>query len=209
MFRTQTHTAMMKSLLASAVALAFVAGASAQTPMPGDPAPDFTLTSAEGNQHSLSDFRGQVVVLEWVNHGCPFVRKHYSTGNMQQLQQRYTDDDVVWLSICSSAEGKQGYMEPAAILEARSALQTAETAYLIDASGDVGRTYGAERTPEMVVIGEDGSILYRGAIHDNSSANPATVEGASNFVAAALDAVMAGEMIPTSMEQPYGCTVKY
>lgn len=175
----------------------------------GQLAPNFTLTSAAGNEHSLSDFAGKVVVLEWVNHSCPFVKKHYNSGNMQQLQQEYTDKGIIWLSICSSAEGKQGYMEPAAIQQARNSIGAKSTAYLVDASGDVGRAYGASATPEMYVINTDGTLVYHGAIDSKATADEADIEGATNYVAQAIDAIMDGEEVPTAMTRAYGCSVKY
>ncbi len=203
---------MKKSLFSSLAILAccglstFAFGQEAEV---GSMAPDFTLTSAMGNKHSLSDFKGKVVVLEWVNHGCPFVVKHYATGNMQKLQKDYTSQDVIWLSICSSAEGEQGWMENSDILEARAALQAASTAYLVDESGEVGRLYRAQRTPEMFVIDASGKIVYHGAIDDNSTASHASVATANNYVVAALNAVLAGQPVATPKTRPYGCTVKY
>lgn len=176
---------------------------------PGDAAPDFTLTSAKGNSHSLSDFKGKYVVLEWVNHGCPFVKKHYDVGNMQMLQKKYTGKDVVWLSICSSAEGKQGYMTPAEIIKAREAVGAASTAYLIDEAGTVGKAYGARRTPEMFIVDPEGMIVYHGAIDSNPSASSDTIDGATNYVMVALEAAMAGKPIEQPVTRPYGCSVKY
>ncbi len=193
-------------LVASSLLLTSQLQAAAET---GAKAPDFTLTSAQGNTHSLSDFKGKFVVLEWVNHQCPFVVKHYSTGNMQALQKKYTGKDVVWLSICSSAEGKQGYMSPEAILEATGKAGAASTAYLIDADGTVGKAYGAKRTPEMFIIDPEGTLIYHGAIDSDSSTDPAKVEGAENYVAAALDAAMKGHPVAKPVTRPYGCSVKY
>lgn len=200
----------MKNILSVLSILALFAAGNLQAAAEvGQPAPDFTLTSAAGNSHSLSDFKGKIVVLEWVNHSCPFVVKHYNSGNMQALQAQYTGQEVVWLSICSSAEGKQGYMTPEQILAARSAAKAAATAYLIDASGEVGRLYDARRTPEMFIIDAEGTLVYHGAIDSNSSPNPDTIPEATNYVAAALDALIAGEPISESQTRPYGCSVKY
>lgn len=203
-------TALLAALaLAASLVIANEASTKSEKAVLGQAAPDFTLTSASGNEHSLSDFKGKIVVLEWVNHSCPFVRKHYSAGNMQRLQREYTTAGVVWLTICSSAQGKQGWMSNDDIQEARSALQTAETAYLVDATGDVGRRYDARRTPEMYIIDADGTLVYHGAIDSDPSADPAAIEGADNYVAVALNSLISGQPIATAQTRPYGCTVKY
>jgi len=175
----------------------------------GEAAPEFTLMDSHGNEHSLSDFRGQFVVLEWLNHECPFVRKFYSVGEMQRLQQYYADQDVVWLSIISSREGEQGYMTPDQINEANEEKSVNAAAVLIDEPGDVGRKYNARTTPHMFVISPDGVLLYDGAIDSNSSANPDTIADAENYVVSALTAAMNGEEVAVSTTRPYGCSVKY
>lgn len=199
-----------------ATGLAFVAWAATDqapvfenTPEIGAQAPGFTLIDTNGNEHSLADFEGQYVVLEWLNFGCPFVGKHYNSGNMQSLQETYTDQDVVWLSVVSSAPGKQGHYPPDemnAQVEQRNGKQTA---VLMDESGDVGQLYGAVTTPHMYVINPEGNLIYKGGIDDKPSASPASLEGATNYVAAALDAAMAGEEVEVSVARPYGCDVKY
>jgi len=175
----------------------------------GKAAPDFTLTDCSGKKVSLSDYKGKVVVLEWVNHGCPFVAKHYGSGNMQKLQADATAKGVAWLSICSSAPGKQGYATPADALKKCTETQSAATAYLLDESGDVGKTYGAKVTPEMYVIDSKGTLVYHGAIDDKKSTNPGDIAGAKNYVAAALDEVLAGKPVSTPKTDAYGCSVKY
>lgn len=196
--------------MALAVALGMTAGIQAQAQVVvGEEAPDFTGVDIEGNEHSLSDFRGQFVVLEWVNHGCPFVRKFYSVGEMQRLQEKYTDKGVIWLAICSSREGEQGYMTPE---QARAAVAEAgakHTAYIYDPAGDIGRLFGARVTPEMYVINPDGILIYHGAIDSIRSANPADIERAENYVVSALTQAMAGEEVTTPVTRAYGCTVKY
>lgn len=172
-------------------------------------APEFTLMASDGNEHSLSDFEGQVVVLEWLNHDCPFVRKFYGAGEMQRLQETYTDEGVVWLSIISSAPGKQGHLSPAGINEAIEEHGSRQTAVLIDEDGDVGRSYNARTTPHMFVIDAEGILRYDGAIDDQPSANPATIEGAENYVVQALDAVLNGNEVALGTTRPYGCSVKY
>jgi peroxiredoxin len=175
----------------------------------GKPAPAFTLQSCESKPVSLSDFKGKVVVLEWTNNSCPFVVKHYGTGNMQKLQADATAKGVVWLSICSSAPGKQGHAAPADALKACTERNSAATAYLIDESGDTGRSYGAKRTPEMYVINADGVLVYHGAIDDKKSADPADVAKAKNLVAAAIEETLAGKSVSIPETEAYGCTIKY
>lgn len=199
----------MKSVFALFASFLIAVAAQADMQQPGQTAPDFTLPSASGNEVSLADYQGKWVVLEWINHGCPFVVKHYKSGNMQGLQKKYTDQDVVWLSICSSAPGTQGYMTAEEAAQSLKDHQAVPTAYLIDADGTVGKLYGAKTTPQMVVIDPQGKIVYHGAIDSIKSANPKDIEKADNYVANALDAGMAGEPISVAQSQPYGCSVKY
>jgi len=175
----------------------------------GDAAPEFTLTDTHGETHSLSDFEGKIVVLEWFNHGCPFVVKHYSEGNMQSLQEKYTEEGVIWLSICSSNVGKQGYDSPEGHNSTAEELGKNPTAILLDVDGTVGRAFGARVTPHMYVIDAEGNLAYQGAIDDRRSTNPAHIPDSKNYVAAALDALLAGEEVEITTSQPYGCTVKY
>jgi len=175
----------------------------------GQTAPDFTLVDSNGNEHNLSDFRGQFVVLEWLNHDCPFVRKFYNAGKMQELQEYYTGKGVVWLSIISSREGEQGHMTPAQINQANADKNVFATAVLIDEPGTVGRMYDARTTPHMFIINPDGVLIYDGAIDNKPTANPADIEGAENYVVAALTAAMNGEPVAVSTTRPYGCSVKY
>lgn len=175
----------------------------------GKPAPDFSLTGCNGKAVSLSDQKGKVVVLEWVNYGCPFVAKHYDSGNMQTLQQEAADKGVVWLSICSSAPGKSGHMDTAAAAKACASKKTAATAYLLDEEGTVGKLYDAKRTPEMYVIDTNGVLVYHGAIDDKSSTNVEDIEGATNYVMAAVNEVLAGKPVSTPNTTAYGCGIKY
>lgn len=203
---------MYKKLMTAAAVLAIGAACSVTSKAElqiGEVAPDFTLTSIEGNEHSLSDFRGQFVVLEWVNHGCPFVRKFYDVGEMQRLQEKYTEMGVIWLAICSSRAGEQGYFTKEQAREVVAEKGARHTAYLYDEPGDVGRLFGARVTPHMFVIDPDGVLIYQGAIDSIRSANPADIENAENFVVSALTQAMAGEPVATPVTVPYGCTVKY
>ncbi len=173
------------------------------------PAPDFTLVDAEGNEHSLSAYRGKYVVLEWVNFDCPFVKKHYGAGNMQGLQTTYREKGSVWLSINSSAPGKQGHFTGDALKARMEKEKAVPSAYLLDPDGAVGKVYQAKTTPHMFVISPEGILLYDGAIDDKPSARVKDVEGAKNFVKATLDQAMLGKTVEVKTTVPYGCSVKY
>ena len=175
----------------------------------GEPAPAFTLPDTDGTTHRLSDFEGKYVVLEWLNFECPFVGKHYDSGNMQKLQASYTDKDVVWLSIVSSAEGKQGYYPPKEMKAQMKKHNGDMTAILMDPSGEVGRTYGAKVTPHMYVISPEGTLLYKGGIDDKPTTDEADIKGATNYVSNALDQALNGKEVTPKTAAPYGCTIKY
>jgi peroxiredoxin len=178
-------------------------------PEVGKPPPDFTLTDLSGMKHELSDLKGKFVVLEWVNFGCPFVRKHYGSKNMQKLQKEFVDKGIVWLSICSSAPGKQGNETPDTAKSSFSRFGSAATAYLVDEDGKVGRLYNAKATPEMFVINPEGVLIYAGAIDDKRTPDPSTVAGANNYVKAALNEATSGKTVSVPSTKPYGCSVKY
>jgi peroxiredoxin len=178
-------------------------------PAVGSPAPAFTLTDTKGKQHNLAQYKGKYVVLEWVNFGCPFVKKHYESGNMQATQKKAVDKGVVWLSVNSSAKWKQGNMSPAEWNEAIADRKMASTAVLLDESGDVGRAYGAKTTPHMYIINPNGVLIYKGAIDDKPTTDKEDVPRARNYVLAALDESMAGKPVSTPSTQSYGCSVKY
>ena len=199
----------MKHILKSTLALLVAAGTAVAAPSVGQPAPEFTLTDSNGQSHNLSDFKGKFVVLEWLNHGCPFVKKHYDGGNMQGLQKEYTGKDVVWLSIVSSAPGKQGNMSPEETNKTKEEKGAAPTAVLIDEDGTVGKLYDAKVTPELFVINPEGTLIYAGAIDDKKSVEPADVAGAKNYVKQALDEAMAGNPVSNPQTEAYGCSVKY
>lgn len=175
----------------------------------GTKAPDFRLTDSHGNEHSLSDFAGKIVVLEWINYDCPFVKKHYDSKNMQTLQEKYTQQGVVWLAVCSSAEGKQGYFSNDEINKRSDDHNAKFTAYLIDEDGKVGKMYGAKTTPHMFIINSEGSLVYAGGIDDIKSTDVKDIEKAKNYVAAALDELLEGKEVTTKTSEPYGCSVKY
>jgi peroxiredoxin len=175
----------------------------------GKMAPNFTLTDSKGETHNLSDFKGKYIVLEWINFDCPFVVKHYDSKNMQKLQKKMTGKDVVWLTICSSADGKQGHFGNDEINKRIKELGGNMTAYLVDESGEVGRMYGAKTTPHMYIINPDMNLIYQGAIDDKPSTNQADIKGAKNYVEAALMEAWDGKEVSESSTKPYGCSVKY
>ena len=199
-------TILAAGLLSAAVVVSPVAAGPASV---GQPAPDFSLADSNGAKHDLSSLKGKFVVLEWVNFECPFVQKHYGSGNMQKLQKAYTDKGVVWLSVNTSAPGKQGNYAAADINSKLKASGASPSAYLIDAQGSVGKAYGAKTTPHMFVIDPQGKLVYAGAIDDKPSTDQSDIAGAKNYVATALDEAMAGKPVTTASSQPYGCGVKY
>ncbi len=197
----------VKSIFGAAL-LALSTGASAALQV-GQPAPIFTGVDTAGKTHALSDFLGKVVVLEWTNHDCPYVRKHYDAGNMQAQQREATEDGVVWLSVISSSPGKQGHVSPAKADELTASRDAAPTAVLIDESGDIGRAYSARTTPHMYIIDAEGKLAYMGGIDSIPSARASDIEKATQYVPAALAQVMAGKAADPSITRPYGCSVKY
>jgi peroxiredoxin len=199
----------MKTMLMT-VAAGMIAGfALAQEAQVGKAAPDFTLTDTAGKTHSLSAFKGKVVVLEWTNPDCPFVKKHYDAGNMQNLQKTWTGKDVVWLAVNSSAPGKQGNFPAEKWTSLMKEKNAAPTAVLLDADGKAGKLYGAKTTPHMFVIDQAGLLVYDGAIDDKPSPDPASLKDAKNYVSAALESTLAGKPVETPSTKPYGCSVKY
>jgi peroxiredoxin len=193
---------------AAALAAPRRASASAEAKV-GTAAPAFTAPATTGASQSLADLRGKVVVLEWTNHDCPYVRKHYESGNMQALQRETTGQGVVWLTIISSAPGTQGYVTAPQADELTASRKAAPSAVLLDPKGTVGKLYGATNTPHMYVIDKTGTLVYAGAIDDRPTTRRADVQGANNYVRAALQSVAAGEPVKTPVTRAYGCTVKY
>jgi Redoxin len=176
---------------------------------PGTAAPAFTLSSATGASVSLQDFTGKTVVIEWVNYDCPFVKKFYSGGAMPALQAKWTAQGVVWLSINSSAEGKQGHFTPAELTARIATEKAVPTHYLLDTAGTTGKAYGASTTPQMVVIDGTGVVRYHGAIDSKRSVDASDIAGATNYVDQALTELAAGKPVSTAQTKSYGCGVKY
>jgi peroxiredoxin len=175
----------------------------------GEGAPGFTVNATNGSPVSLASYKGKLVVLEWTNHDCPYVRKHYDTGNMQSLQREAAGQGAVWLTVISSSEGTQGYVTPTQADELTTSRKAAPTAVLLDTKGVAGKLYGATNTPHMYVVDKAGMLVYAGAIDDRPTSRRADVQGANNYVRAALDAVAAGQPVKTPVTRAYGCTVKY
>ena len=202
----------MKTLFtATAIAALLATATTASAKIPnGTSVTDMTVTDSNGVQHNLSDFNGKRVILEWTNNGCPYVQKHYDTDNMQALQKETTvDGNSVWLSIISSAPGKQGYVSGEGANELTTSRGAAPSAVVLDPAGEMGKTFAAKTTPHMYIIDEVGTLVYQGAIDDNSSARKSTVAGAKNYVRAAMSDLDAGRSVAVSDTAPYGCSVKY
>jgi len=175
----------------------------------GEKAPDFTATDSNGTQHTLSQYAGKYVVLEWHNNGCPYVRKQYNSGNMQKLQKEWTARGVIWLTVISSAPGMQGYVTASEENAYIKQMNAAPTAALLDPAGKLGHLYDAKTSPHMFVIDPSGKLIYDGAIDDKPTPDLADVPGARNYVTEALTAAMAGKPVSVQTSRPYGCSVKY
>lgn len=197
------------TVLTMLMAQMFVSGAAHAVVSVGDPAPDFEVADSYGEVQRLTDFRGKMVVLEWTNHGCPFVAKHYNAGSMQSLQQEAGEQGVVWFSIISSSPGAGGHVLPEEANELTESRDAKPYAVLLDESGDVGRSFGARTTPEMVVIDGDGIVRYMGAVDDRPSSRRASLDGATNYVRDALTALAAGNAVEPAQTTPYGCSIHY
>jgi len=175
----------------------------------GAPAPPFTGKDTSGKTVALSDFKGKFVVLEWHNQGCPYVKKHYGSGNMQKLQKTWTGKGVVWLTVISSAPGLQGYVTAGQADAYVKEQGASPTAVILDPSGEIGRLYDAKTTPHMFVIDPSGTLIYSGAIDDKPTTDTADIATAQDYVSAALQEAMAGKTVTTAATKPYGCSVKY
>jgi hypothetical protein len=199
----------MKKMLSAFAVVALMSAPASAAPVVGQPAPNFKLNDVNGRVVSLSDFKGKTVVLEWNNPECPFVKKHYGSGNMQRTQAAAAKDGVVWLSINSSAEGNQGHMDGSKAKGVIAAQKAQPTAYLLDPNGVVGKGYDAKTTPHMYIVNKAGTLVYAGGIDDKPTPNPADINGARNHVLAALAELKAGKAVSVTTSRPYGCAVKY
>ena len=198
----------MKSIAFATLAGAFALIASHAAEI-GKPAPDFSVKNTAGETVDLTSLKGKVVVLEWINYGCPFVKKHYQSGNLPKLQETYTAKDVVWLSVSSAAEGKQGYQDAAKMAEVSKKQNNKASHILMDGDGKMGKSYDAKVTPHMFIINKDGVLVYDGAIDSKATAEAKDIETADKLFADALDAVLAGKEVANAKNKPYGCGVKY
>lgn len=194
---------------ASAVVLLVAVSSSYAETKVGAPAPAFSAVNSEGKTVSLEDYRGKTVVLEWTNDGCPYVRKHYGSGNMQALQKKWTGQGIVWLSVISSPPGEQGFADAPRANSLTSERSAAPTAVLLDSGQQVARAYGATATPHMYIVKPDGMLAYAGAIDDKPTARPADIKDAKNFVDQALTELKAGKPVSNPATRAYGCAVKY
>lgn len=188
---------------------ALAVGFKALSVEPGEVAPSFALTDSNGKAHNLSDYKGKYVVMEWLNYGCPYVQTHYESGNMPGLQKEWTKKGVVWLSVVSSAPGKQGHYPGPAMNDVTKKNGGNQTAVLLDPSGAVGKSYGAKTTPHMFVINPEGKIVYAGGIDSKPSSKPQEDKTVTNYVSQALNEAMAGKEVSVKTARPYGCGVKY
>ena len=199
----------MKRMLAAFTALTVIASPASGAATVGQPAPNFVAADADGKPVRLADYRGKIVVVEWNNPGCPYVQKHYGSGNMQKTQAAAAKAGVVWLTVNSSAPGKQGHMEgpEAKAFVAKSGAKP--TAYLLDPRGVVGKAFDAKTTPHMYIVNKAGTVVYAGGIDDKPTSKPADIAGARNHVLAAISELSAGKAVSVATSRPYGCTVKY
>ena len=201
---------MLKRLfLIPLIITALYACGSSATLRVGEPAPGFEGVDSSGNLQRLADYRGKTVVLEWTNHDCPYVRKHYGAGNMQEQQREAAAQGVVWLSIISSAPGKQGHVSPEEADELTRTRNAAPLAVILDSDGTIGRAYNAKTTPHMFIIDETGVLAYMGGMDSISTANPDDIPQATQYVRTALQELAAGKTVSTPVTKPYGCSVKY
>jgi len=175
----------------------------------GEPSPTWSAPDSTGKTQSLDAYKGKYVVLEWTNKDCPFVKKHYGSGNMQSTQAKAKEMGAVWLTVISSAPGNQGYLPPAEVNSYREQMRVKSAATLLDADGKLGKLYDAKTTPQIVVINPEGKVIYNGAIDDKPSPDPADIPSSKNYALSALTEAMAGKKVSVPTSRPYGCSVKY
>jgi peroxiredoxin len=199
-------TKLLTALLTIAASSALFA---ADSPPVGTNAPDFSLTDSKGKTQSVSQYKGKYVVLEWFNPECPFVKKHYGSGNMQKLQEEFTGKGVVWLTVDSNAPGLEGNLTADQANAKIAEWKTKQSALVLDPDGKAGRSYGAKNTPHMFVINPEGKIVYEGAIDSKATPNPSDIANSTNYVKVALEESMGGKPVSNANTKPYGCSVKY
>jgi hypothetical protein len=192
-----------------AVSVALLSAAAQAAPAVGQPAPDFTLKDASGKTVKLSDYKGKHVVLEWTNPGCPYVQKHYNSGNMPATQKEAADKGVVWLAINSTEKGSGDYLEPGKLVAWMKERKSAPTATLMDEEGTAGKAYGARTTPHMYIVNPQGQLVYAGGIDSIPSSDPADIKKAVNYVRQGIGEAVAGKPISAATTRPYGCSIKY
>ena len=198
-----------KSILIAASSFIAAVLLALDAPPVGSAAPDFSLADANGKTHSLSQYKGKYVVLEWFNPECPFVKKHYGSGNMQKLQEEYTGKGIVWLTIDSNAPGSEGNITPEQAQKIMASWKTKQTALLLDPESKAAKLYGAKNTPNMVIISPEGKIVYEGAIDSKPTPNPNDIPNSTNYVKAALDESLSGKPVSNTQTKPYGCHITY
>ena len=195
-------------VVAAAVLLAAASGAMANAEL-NKPAPAFAAVGADGKPLKLDAYKGRTVVLEWTNHECPFVKKHYESGNIPTLQKDAADKGIVWLQVVSSAPGKQGHVDGATAQKLNGSREAAPAGTVLDADGSIGKLYGAQTTPHIFIVKADGTLAYKGGIDSIPTADKADLPKAENYVTSALKAIAAGTAVEKASTKPYGCAVKY
>ncbi|MES2324236.1 MAG: redoxin family protein [Pseudomonadota bacterium] len=195
-------------LVAMALALTAASAAMADAEI-NKPAPAFVGVGADGKPLRLDSFKGKTVVLEWTNHECPFVKKHYESGNIPSLQKDAADKGVVWLQVVSSAQGKQGYVDGATAQKLNGARKAAPSGTVLDPEGAIGKLYGAQTTPHIFIVNADGKLVYKGGIDSIATNKVEDLSKAEPYVVNALNAIKAGKAVEKASTKPYGCSVKY
>lgn len=204
-----TRQSFLAGLAAGALALASGAAFAQSAAKPGAKAPDFSVVDVDGKTQKLSDYAGKTVILEWTNHDCPYVRKHYNSATMQTLQKDMAKEGIVWFSVISSPAGEQGHVDPARAKELSKSRDAAPASILLDPQSKLARAYGAQTTPHMYIIDPAGKLAYAGAIDDKPSSNASSLNGAKSYVRQAVAELKAGKAVSEPATKAYGCVVKY
>jgi len=204
-----THALRRTFLGLAAASLPLFAGTAHAAAEIGQPAPAFTAQGADGKPVSLAGFKGKTVVLEWTNHECPFVVKHYESGNIPQLQKEFTAKGAVWLQVISSAPDKQGHVDGPSALKINAFRNAAPSGVVLDPDGKIGKAYGAQTTPHLFIVDPAGQLVYKGGIDSIPSASKADIVKADNYVKLAFADLAAGRKLAHASTKPYGCSIKY